>query len=438
MTEEKEKLYKHSYLSLFSVNYFIQGTVTSVFAVIIPIYLLMLIANTGAAITASDIAFIATIVMIPWSIKLFFGILTDKYGMEQVGRRRPWILFPIIVAGIVWIVLPFLITPNNAIMVFIIAGLIITTGTALSDTALDGLIIDIVPKEQLGSVQGTCWGLRSVGMIFGGPLFAILIWIFGIPVESIFILMGIFMIIAALTIIIVQEPKTYPEVNVREHFKGMFNNSKDWKMYSFSAFNAIIDFVVIVFLSLYILIQMGLVSDTGTALELETNDPSIYMVQAYISFLISIGIVGGAIVGGLMSDRKSRKNSVYISYILATAALLLMLLSANVVFLLVIGVLVGAGMGWRHSSYSAVAGEYSKEHPEMDSTYLSICNSFSNLGGALGLVFAGVFFAATGDYLLMFFFLALIQNIGIIPFLLMHPLDYEFKLRETEALKKKE
>ena len=174
---------------------------------------------------------------------------------------------------------------------------------------------------------------------------------------------------------------------------------------------------------------MGLVSATGQALELETDDPSIYMIQAYISFLISIGIVGGAIAGGLMADRMSRSSSVYLSYVLATVALLMMLISADVIFLLIIGVFVGAGMGWRHSSYSAVAGEFSKKHPEMDSTYLSICNSFSNLGGAVGLAIAGVLFDVTASYVFLFVFLALIQNIGIIPFLLMDKLDYEFKLR---------
>ena len=428
MTDENQSIYKNSYLGIFSVNYFIQGTVTSIFSVIVPIYILMIITTTGATITAADIAYIATIILIPWSIKIIFGILTDKYGVEKIGRRRPWILTTFLIAGITWILLPSLITPTNVIFIFIITGLIIMAGTAISDTALDGLIIDIVPKEQLGRVQGTCWGFRSVGMIFGGPLFGILIWIFRILVEYIFVLMGIFMIIAAFSIMIVKEPKTYPDVLLVKQLKAMILSGRDWKMYGFSAFNAIIDFVVILFLSLYVLIQMGIISSTGTSLELETTDPSVYLIQAYISSLVSIGIVGGAALGGIIADKISRRISVYFSYTLATIALLMMLLSAHVVYLLILGVFIGVGMGWRHASYSAVAGEMSKKHPEMNSTYLSICNSFSNIGGTLGLALAGFLFASTGSYLFLFVFLALIQNIGIFPFLAMDKMDYEYKL----------
>jgi len=432
---EKEQIeFKKWYITIFSINYLFQGVVQSIFAVIVPIYLLIMIKSTGLAITAGDIALIASIILLPWAVKLFFGILSDKYGLKKIGRRRPWIIPPVIMAGCVWILLPFIITPENAITIFIIVGIIIMTGIAISDTALDGLILDICPKEQLGRAQGTCWGFRSVGAIAGGPLFVYLMLFLNTSVEMIFVIVGILMILSSLTMIVINEPKRYPKVILSEHFVGMFKTKKDWKMYFFSLFNAVIDGVVIIFLSIYLLIQLGIIGSKGAALSLETTDINVYIVQANLNIIISIGIILGAIIGGIVSDRATRKISVYISYILTTLALLAMILQFHVFLLLIIASLVGAGMGWRHSSYSAVAGEMSKRHPEMDSTYLSICNSFSNLGGSLGLALTGLLFGIAGSYIFIFLFLALIQNIGILPFFLLNPMDYEYKLDKSELI----
>ncbi len=425
MSEEIE--YKSWYLGIFSLNYLFQGVTVGVFSVIVPIYILIMLASAGVVITASDIAMIASIILLPWAIKLFFGMLADRYGTKKFGRRRPWIIIPIIMAGLLWIIIPLFITAQNAIVLFLIFGLLINTGVAFSDTATDGLILDIVPKEKLGSVQGTCWGFRSVGQIAGGPVLAYLVVSIGTSVETIFIACGVLMIIVSFTTIVIKEPLDYPEVHIKEHFKKMVNNGKDWKVYIFALFNAIIDGVAVLFLSIYLLIQMGLISSEGVSLDLETTNLNLYVFQANINLIISVGIIIGAVAGGLVSDKIQRRLSVYISYGLATTSFLLMIVSTNVTFLLIVSSLIGASMGWRHSSYSAVAGEMSKQHPELTSTYLSLCNSFSNLGASLGLALTAILLNITGSYIFIFVFLGLIQNLGIIPFLSLDHEEFEIE-----------
>ncbi|MHA1273744.1 MAG: MFS transporter [Promethearchaeota archaeon] len=418
--------YKNWYTGIFSINYLFQGFNVSIFAVVVPIYLLILLLSAGVTISASDIAMIASIVLLPWAIKLFFGMLSDKFGIKNIGRRRPWILLPMIAVGIMWIIIPAIINPYNAIMLFLIIGSIINGGVAISDTAIDGLMMDICPKEQLGRAQGTCWGFRSVGQIIGGPLLAYLIVSLNVSVETIFIGFGFFMMIISFSIIIVKEPLDYPEVNIGKHFKKMLNKT-DFKVYLFSLSNALIDGVATVFLSLYILIKMNILTSKAASLDLETTDVGIYVIQANVNLVISLGIVVGAIVGGIFSDKIQRRLSVYLAYILATISLCLMAVPQEILMYYIIAILIGAGMGWRHSSYSAVAGSMSKRHPEMDSTYLSLCNSFANAGSSVGLALTSLLLAGIGNFEMIFIILGLIQNIGIIPFIFINPKDFEIE-----------
>ena len=422
--------FKSWYIFIFSSNYLLQGIVQSIFAVVIPIYLLMIIGT----IAASYIAILASIIMLPWAIKIFFGILSDKFGSKKHGRRRPWILSMIALAGIMWIILgiPGLLTPDNVITIFLFAGVVINIGVAFADTVLDGLILDICPKEQLGSTQGTCWGFRSIGQIAGGPALAMLIVLANVKVELIFTVFGILSIAASLLMILIKEPTTYPEVNLKLHLKEMFNNRKDWQAYFFAIFNAVLDGIVMLFVSIFLLVQMDLIVLQGTDLSLPEGNVDIYLYQAFITFFVSLGIIIGAIVGGLYSDKKSRKHSVYLSLLITTIALLLMTIETIIPVLVFFGVLIGVALGWRHSGYSAVVGEFSKKHPEMDSTYFSICNSFTNAGSVLGLLITGIIFDMTASFAIVFIFMAFFSNLGLIAFKMMDPADYEYKLQNND------
>ena len=78
----------------------------------------------------------------------------------------------------------------------------------------------------------------------------------------------------------------------------------------------------------------------------------------------------------------------------------------------------------RRAAASAILGEMSKQHPEMDSTYLSIANSFANIGTSLGLAIIGIIFSLTQSFTITFVFMAIISLSVLIPFLMMDPKDY--------------
>ncbi len=425
--EKNKTEFKSSYIGIFSLNYFFQGINQSMFAVIVPIYLIMEL----KAVSGADISFLLSIVLMPFAIKFIYGMLSDKYALKNLGRRKPWIIIPVSFSGLLWILIPFIITANTAFMIFLVGGVLIVLGVAIADTAIDGLILDITPKEKLGRVQGVCWGIRSVGIIIGGPLIVAFYMLAGGSIELVFIGLGIIMILTSLTILIVKEAVTHIDFSIKTNLKLIFGKGKNWKVYMFSLFNSFVDGVIFVFLSLYIIIEAGFIGAEGATIELLETDESLYEPTAFISLFIGLGVIIGAIIGGYISDLKTRKLGVYSSLLITTVSLLLFLIPSIVPILIFFAFLIGSSAGWRNSSYSAVVGQISTLYPEVDSTYYATCNSFVNIGTVIGLQLTGILFSALEGlstytiYAILFIFMVIISNIGIIPFLTMDSKEYE-------------
>jgi len=432
--ENNEIIYKGQYTAVFSAFYFLQGMSMSIFGVVIPIYLLVSLGT----LNMTDIANLASIIMIPWAVKFFFGILGDKFGLKDFGRRRVWIVPPIFISGIIWLFIPMLLTiEGNLFMVLALVGLFANLGTAMGDTATDGLILDICPKEKLGRTQGLCWGFRSVGAIAGGPLTAVLINIFNI--DIIFICIGILFMIISSLMIFIKEPKT-PKITIGNNLRKMVLTKKNWKVFSYAFFDTILDGFIMLFVALFILIQLGLVEPLGASISVLQDNINLYIPQANINLIISFGIVIGAIIGGRFADLKSRRLSVYIGYSICIGSFLLMLINVGAIVTIIFSVIIGLGSGWRSASYSAVMGQIAKQYPEMDSTFFSLGNSFANAGTVLGLFITGAMFSVfegfSTNYLvifgLMFIFMALLQCTGPLIFSTIKPIEYEYKDREPK------
>lgn len=428
---------KKSYIGIFSLNYFVQGINQSMFTTIIPIFLFYLL--SPAPVDAAQIASMMSIVLLPFGVKFIYGILSDKFGFKKLGRRKPWIIGPSIVSGLIWILFPFILTASNAMSLVTILGVLIVIGVAMGDTAIDGLILDLYPKERLGRVQGICWGFRSVGIIAGGPLLIVLILLLGGFVELIFIGLGIAMMIFSFTTLMVKETVKNIEINAVENLKVIFGKRKNWKVYAFSLFNAFCDGIVFVLVPLFILIQWGLVVATGATMDLigDPTRPDLYAPQALVALIIGLGVIIGAIIGGRIADLQSRKRSVYISFILTTISFLLFIIPISWPVLMIFSLLLGSSAGWRNSAFSAVIGQESQQYPEMDSTYYATCNSFSNLGSTIGLQLTSILIGVLAGlqafwiYAIIFLFMAIVMNIGLIPFVTMDPKDYEINIERS-------
>ncbi len=428
---------KRYYVGVFSLNYFVQGMNQSMFTTIIPIFLFYLL--SPAPVNAGQIASMMSIILLPFGVKFLYGILSDKIGFKNLGRRKPWIIIASFLSGLIWILFPFILTPSNAMNLVTLLGIIIVIGVAMADTAIDGLILDLYPKERLGRVQGICWGFRSVGIIAGGPLLVMLILLTGGTTEIIFIGLGIAMMIFSFTTLIVKEKVKKIEVNAVENLKVIFGKIKNWKVYAFSLFNAFCDGIIFVLIPLFILIQWGLVNATGASMDIigDPTQQNLYAPQALIAFTIGLGVITGALIGGRIADLHSRKRGVVIGFILTTISFLIFIIPIIWPVLILFALILGSSAGWRNSAFSAVIGQESQQYPEMDSTYYATCNSFTNLGSTIGLQTTSILFVILGGlqtfwiFAITFLFLAIIMNIGLGMFFILDPKDYEVNIERN-------
>lgn len=424
---------KKTYIGIFSLNYFTQGITQSFFTTIIPIYLLQLMSG----LDAGEVSSVMSMVLLPFGVKFIYGILSDKYGLKKWGRRKPWIIFPSIISGLIWILVPFLLTPDNAMLMITLLGILIVIGVAMGDTAIDGLILDLCPKERLGRVQGICWGFRSVGIIAGGPLIVMLFLGFRGVVEFSFIVLGIAMIIFPFLVLIVKEVEKPLEINALENLKIIFGKLKNWKVFVFSLFNAVCDGVIFVILPLFVLIQWGLVGATGSEIDLIGN-ADLYAPNALVAFVVGLGVIAGALIGGRIADLQSRKRSVYFSLFITTGSFLLFVIPVPWYILMIFAFFIGGSAGWRNSAFSAVIGQESQQYPEMDSTYYATCNSFVNLGSTIGLQLTSILFISFaglpvfGIYALIFLIMAILINLDFLPFFTLDPKEYEINREINE------
>ncbi|WP_347460752.1 MFS transporter [Acinetobacter sp. ANC 7454] len=92
------------------------------------------------------------LLMLPWSIKIFWAPLVDRYGSALTGHYRSWIIPTQLLSVVVLIILSFM--PIDALnqplylLAFFVALLIMNGVGATQDIATDGLAVNILKREQ--------------------------------------------------------------------------------------------------------------------------------------------------------------------------------------------------------------------------------------------------------------------------------------------------
>ena len=77
--------------TLFALLYFTQGTILGYFASLNALYLL------GNGIDIAKVGVFSAIALIPFVIKIFFGMLSDRFNFFGLGYRKPYIAIGLLV-----------------------------------------------------------------------------------------------------------------------------------------------------------------------------------------------------------------------------------------------------------------------------------------------------------------------------------------------------
>jgi MFS family permease len=440
-----ENLYKKSYSKIFAFYYLVEGFSQGIPFLVFPPYMAKLLGNQY------DIAqwlIIASIGSLPWAIKMIIGVANDKWGSKKYGNRFPWILSFGIFGAIWWFLMAAYLPTDESIYVFVaFYYFMIATGTAFSDTALDGLILDVTPKGNLGRIQGFTWMCLLLGMGAGGILLGLIFLALDL-VPLLFIITGSLMVIACFLTKLIKEPPLEKVIGkyIGRNLKSIFTKKKNWKVMSFTFTSSITGAVITTFFTYVILIALNVIDVQETILSI-TSGSAVELLgwTSVFYFFNGLGTVIGSIFAGKYSD-KFRRKSIVTAYLIfipfCLVSIIPFILTGAYLVALIYGligqILFGAVSGALLISGAAIRADIvKKEYPELKSTYYALLISFwnggqtlGNLLGALLFTYLALNFPGVGFYLLYFMlsiFGAAALLISFFLFKTIDPRDYEFE-----------
>lgn len=155
--------------------YFAQGLPVGLFTYSLPAWM----AQNGAS--AAAIGSVLAMSILPWTIKLAYGPVMDRYAFLAMGRRRPWIIAGQL--GLVTGLMAMAVADPGAHQVSLIAAFAFATGlaSAVQDVAVDGMAVDLLPKDEIERVNGYMFGGQAIGVAAGAGIGGYLAAWHGLP-----------------------------------------------------------------------------------------------------------------------------------------------------------------------------------------------------------------------------------------------------------------
>lgn len=360
--------------AMFGSLYFVQGTILSYFTALNPIYL------RSYGLSMTEVGIIGTIGMIPFVIKIFFGMLSDRFNFFKLGHRRPYIIIGlgIQIAGLVAVPL---VNPGSQFGLFAFLAFTIMSGMALYDTCTDGLALDTTPVEEEGTVQGIMVGGRALGVV-------IISAILGLLVKHIS-WQAMFWTMAGLTFL------PLPLVLYAKEPSRASDRRFEWK--AFKAFSRKSVIALAGLGALYSLVTNG-ANEILTPFLNERFGVDEFGAGLYIS-VWGIGVILGGLTGGRLVDRFGQRRAVVGATFLTGAAIALLALIGSPVVAWPLAALFGLAFGYYETVYFAISMNVSDSR--IAASMFSILMAIANLGTAIGLGLSG-FLVDKTDYPITF------------------------------------
>ena len=144
------------YLSFF-IFYFGQGLPYGLTTMALPVWVA---ANGGSS---AEVASIVAAAYFPWSWKFLVAGFMDRYSYLPMGRRRAWLIFAQVLMSGGFIGAAVLAPGAGDVSLLVIVTLLVNSGAATQDVAVDGLAVDILPPEEQGTASAFMFGGQALG-----------------------------------------------------------------------------------------------------------------------------------------------------------------------------------------------------------------------------------------------------------------------------------
>lgn len=372
--------------SMFALLYFAEGAILSYFTSLNSLYL------QSFGLGMSQVGIIGTIAMIPFVIKIFLGMLSDKVSFFGLGFRKPYIVIGLIVQSVCLALIP-LIDPGRNFMAYAGIAFVTIMGMALYDTCTDGLALDTTAPDEEGIIQGFMGGGRAAGMVVVSSLL-------GLIVQNTSWRLG-FYFLAAVTLLPL--PLVFFAKEVERTPERVF----DWG--AFKCFRKPNVIALGVLGASYSLIIYGANQIVNPSLVKRFSIN--YSTAGFIATVLSLGIVIGSLFGGKLTDKIGQKRSVQSALVASMISVGLLAAIAAPWMAWVLVFIFGLAFGFYETVFFAISMRVTDGR--IAATMFSILMAVANIGTGIGLGVTGVMSDALG-YNATFLILAVL-NLATLP-----------------------
>ena len=348
---------------MFGLLYFSQGTILSYFTALNALYFL----SKGLSMT--DVGIFATIALIPFVIKVFLGMLSDRVNLFGLGHRKPYILIGLMVQVVCLVVAPF-IDPSRYYFGFVALAFILQLGMALYDTCTDGLALDTTTADEHGTIQGVMVGGRALGVVVTASIVGLLAQ--NVSWQAVFWSLAIITLLPIPLVISLQE--------VARPVERKF----DWSAFASFRQPAVIGLAALGFVFFLIiagtnqLVNPFLDSEFGISLS----------TAGFVTTIWGIGVVLGGMVGGRLVDQMGKRKAVQLSIVLAFTGVLFLAIIPNTLLAWILVALFGVAYGTYQTVYFALAMNYTDQR--IAASMFSILMAATNIAQGAGMALSGV------------------------------------------------
>jgi PAT family beta-lactamase induction signal transducer AmpG len=158
---------------------------------------------SAEGIDADRLAIVATLALVPFIIKIIYGIISDRFNLFGRGHRVPYMIIGVAGCSVAFFIAYFIDPGANF---GVLAGMVLlaTFMMALFDTTADAYAIEVIPPEDYSRVQSFMTGGRASGLIILSFVFGLLAARFGFSV--IFLVISVVMLFPLFLLFQIKEP----------------------------------------------------------------------------------------------------------------------------------------------------------------------------------------------------------------------------------------
>ena len=309
------------------------------------------------------IGLLTLILQVPFVLKIFIGMVSDRVNLFGMGHRKPYILLGLLLAAVAFGAAT-LAAPDVNLLAFSVLVTLGSFAVTLFDSTTDGLAIDITPHAEQGRVQGVMVGGRAAAFVLLSLLFGVLVQRYDYGI--VFPIIGVAMLLPLLWVLRLQEPA-----------RCSAETTFQW-----SAFRALTRPRFLLFALYAVVYSLGSFGVDGlvTYFMSEQFTATETMIGQY-GALRGIGAVIGAVVGGLLIDRLGRRESAYGAVVLISVVAVLIGAATGSAVVIWLGLAWGVIWAFQETVFFALAMDIADAR--IAASMFALMMAISNLGAAL-------------------------------------------------------